>query len=158
MRFTISLPLCLVVVALPIAAAVASQRPATVHKVYVSRATVHLRSGAFDVVATRRSNTRIQVTTVFRVTATRPTNVSWVVGICTKGGCVDAGSKSTGPIPVAPGRRTISRMVTVQRTGGGAAACVTMQPMDDGPTVRSRNRLIKLRGGTPDGAMLCPAL
>lgn len=126
-------------------------------RTYRTGATKQLKPGTLRIRATRVTSQSVRVTAILRVTATAPTSIHWTASPCTKNGCIDTGGQSVN-FALSAGARTVQRTVTVTRTSHGAIACITLFPIDVGPVPISAGQEIPLRGGTVNGAELCPPM
>lgn len=129
---------------------VAGSHATSVVKTRHTKATPNVNGGGlFTIRATRQSPRQVRVTLKLVVRAKRPTRGSFMAGPCTKGGCIDTGSRRTRNFPLERRRTTIVRTLTLRRTHQGAIACVTAWGYDLGPD----GSLIR---GTIGELKLCP--
>jgi len=120
------------VLTVAVPAAFASSSVAT--KESRTRATPNVASGGrLAVRATRLSPKRIRVTFKLSATAKRDTQARFLAAPCTKGGCIDTGSRAGRAFALAQGTTTIVRTVTLRRASSGAIACVDAFAYDLGP-------------------------
>jgi hypothetical protein len=131
-------------------------------KRFTTRATAHFDAGGvLRVRATRLSPKRVRVTAILVAGVRSPTRYTLDLGICTRGGCIDAGGKAYPAGPVMRGTTHVGHTAILERHGPGVIACVTASPRDAGPDPAAAGRAIGLKpttGVTSNGAQLCPAM